>query len=242
MVGSDPSTGFGLPARPRRERAQSVAQALTLREEGAAVERDQRPAGCLAQDGPVLGSVSPPRRRRARGTGVAASARDGRGPHPRPPATASDHVSSSLTACAAASSSHSGCWRGAVSVARRIASRAVGPLLPITLPTAAREPLPLPAATRPARAPLLGHDLHRRPAASGSSTTGLYEELGRHERKKIAMSTTTKNAQSSSAVLVQDPGLDEGRLGRGSRSGDRPEDGAGGGTIDERAWGIPGAT
>ncbi len=163
MVGSDPSTGFGLPARPRRERAQSVAQALTLREEGAAVERDQRPAGCLAQDGPVLGSVSPPRRRRARGTGVAASARDGRGPHPRPPATASDHVSSSLTACAAASSSHSGCWRGAVSVARRIASRAVGPLLPITLPTAAREPLPLPAATRPARAPLLAHDLDRSP-------------------------------------------------------------------------------
>ena len=163
MVGSDPSTGFGLPARPRRERAQSVAQALTLREEGAAVERDQRPAGCLAQDGPVLGSVSPPRRRRARGTGVAASARDGRGPHPRPPATASDHVSSSLTACAAASSSHPGCWRGAVSVARRIASRAVGPLLPITLPTAAREPLPLPAATRPARAPLLAHDLDRPP-------------------------------------------------------------------------------
>ncbi|MGO9789999.1 MAG: hypothetical protein ACLP8S_11050, partial [Solirubrobacteraceae bacterium] len=33
----------------------------------------------------------------------------------------------SLTACAAASSSHPGCWRGAVSVARRIASRAVGP-------------------------------------------------------------------------------------------------------------------
>ena len=28
------------------------------------------------------------------------------------------------------------------------------------------------------------------------------------------MSTTTKNAQSSSAVLVQDPGLDEARLGR----------------------------
>jgi hypothetical protein len=33
------------------------------------------------------------------------------------------------------------------------------------------------------------------------------------------MSTTTKNSQSSSAVLMQDPGLDEARLGRALEEG-----------------------
>ena len=49
----------------------------------------------------------------------------------------------------------------------------------------------------------------------GANLLAVHEELCRHERKKIAMSTTTKNAQSSSsAVLVQEPGLDGARLGR----------------------------
>ena len=46
------------------------------------------------------------------------------------------------------------------------------------------------------------------------------------------MSTTTKNAQSSSAVLVQDPGLDEARLGR-ALDGCAPSSPAAGGLSAE---------